>query len=778
MIDDTSFDPETLDAELAESHSHQAQYPATDLRAGLTEPQLEAVTHINGPFLLLAGAGAGKTRVITRRAALLATTVAKPWEILAITFTNKAANEMKERVLTLGIGDKMNVSTFHAFCAKLLRIHHTEAGLQHNYTIADQSDRKKIIKEALQRAEISTANLTPAKVEFRISSAKSDMISPEAMLQNAEGHNDRLIGRIYTIYEEILTHQNALDFDDLLLKTATLLTENDDLRRRLENQYRYVLVDEYQDTNEAQYRIAHQLTREHGNLFVTGDPDQAIYGWRGANIQNILSFEKDYPNAKTVRLEQNYRSTKRILAAASQLITANIDRKEKTLWTDNEQGDPVRVIRCEDNNAEAASVVTDIKTLISQGVSESDIAIFVRINALSRSFEEQLFSAGIPYRIARGVAFYARKEIKDVLAYLRLIINPSDDVSLERIINTPTRGIGKKTIDHIKAFANASSPRLNLLEAVHRYEEIGLAKRAHQCLKSFSELLHKLAELSTTTARHTLEQTLSLSGLMADLNQTADIDAEPLQNIEELVSAASEFDTNHPDGTILDWLTFTSLLGDEDLLQGGTDSVTIMTLHAAKGLEFPAVYIIGVEHGLLPMIRFGSEDADDIEEERRLLFVGMTRAKKRLTLTFAARRMLHGMTSTTIRSTFLDELPHNEIQWLGDSQAWHVDQQRSGTAGGGWAGSSARSGGIDRLPSPRKPAAGLPEDIDEWQLGSIVRHPAHGLGVLIDLSRGARRSHVKVRFKNGMERAWILEFANLHRVDFDEVTDEAFGDEW
>ncbi|MBN1490819.1 MAG: UvrD-helicase domain-containing protein, partial [Phycisphaerae bacterium] len=416
---------------------------------GLTAPQREAVTHGDAPLLVLAGPGSGKTRVITHRAAWLARTVTEPRHVLAITFTNKAAEEMAQRIAALDVGAEMTVCTFHSFCARLLRRFADRAGITASFSIFDQADRVAAIKDALKRADFAEANFPPARIEARISRLKNAMRSPADAQRDGGGYEQEIIAQVYAAYEEVLAAQNALDFDDLLLRAARLLGEDAELRAKLEDQYRYVLVDEYQDTNHAQYLIARGLALQHHRLCVTGDPDQSIYGWRGANLNNILEFEEDFPDAKVVRLEQNYRSTKHILAAADRVIRRNRDRKKKTLWTENPEGAPVRVVECEDAEAEAGFIAEQITEAVASGAALKEIAIFYRINALTRLLEGALRQNGIPYRIIRGVEFYRRKEIKDLVAYLRVLINPDDETALLRIINTPARGIGQTTVERL-----------------------------------------------------------------------------------------------------------------------------------------------------------------------------------------------------------------------------------------------------------------------------------------------------------------------------------------
>ncbi|HEY3245703.1 MAG TPA: UvrD-helicase domain-containing protein [Phycisphaerae bacterium] len=726
---------------------------------GLTEPQAQAVQHTEGPLLVLAGAGSGKTRVITRRAAYIVATVARPWEVLAITFTNKAANEMRERIAVLFgeegrdesrppgdhrlPGSGMLVCTFHALCARILRIYHAPAGLPRNFTIFDQADRRKVVRDAIVRAELAVANWSPARVEAVISRAKNTMLDAEAFAARAQDWSEKTIARIYRTYETLLAEQQGLDFDDLLLKTARLLDADEAVRTDLEQRYRYVLIDEYQDTNDAQYRIARLLARDRQNICATGDPDQSIYGWRGANIGNILQFEQDYPEAVVVRLEQNYRSTKRILAGASAVIARNRRRKTKELWTENDEGVPIRVCEYDSAEEEARDIARRIAEHKSAGGLLSDVAIFYRVNSLSRLLEEALLHAGVPYQIARGTEFYNRKEIKDVLAYLRVLVNPADETALLRIINVPARGIGDTTVERLQKIAADAGQRVfDILQAPSALAPLG---RAAARVAQFADLLRSLAPLAQQPAAVALEQTLSLSGLRAELSQSADEDAR--QNVDELVTAASEFERTHADSTLVDWLEHTSLLSDVDAVRTEIGAVTLMTLHAAKGLEFPIVYIVALEEGLLPLRHRDDEpDADD-EEERRLFFVGMTRAKRELVLAHARYRMHRGITQRQTRSPFLIELPAREIQWL-DAD---LDQDEPSPAHEETNGRTAPA-----------LAAG-------WCKGMLVRHPTFGLGRLLWVQPAGHNTRAGVRFTTGEQKTLILEFAKLVPVDAHEV---------
>ena len=729
------------------------------LLADLTEPQREAVEHVDGPLLVLAGAGSGKTRVITRRAAYLTHVAARPYQILAITFTNKSAQELRDRLEALGVEPGLTACTFHAFCAKTLRIHADRAGLPQNFTIFDRDDRRKVIKEAIEACDLSTTNWQPARMDAAIGRAKNRSETVDDFEQKYGGWDDRTIGRIYRAYQKLMDRYQALDFDDLLMRVAMLLKADESLREQLENRYRYVLIDEYQDTNAAQYTIARALTLERHNLCATGDPDQSIYGWRGADIGNILSFEHDYKDAHVVRLEQNYRSTKRILSAADSLIARNTQRRKKRLFTDNPEGEAVRVVESENGDAEADWIAQDIAGPQPHDVGEggesaqaraggmelSDIAVFYRTNAQSRSLEEAFLRHGIAYQIARGLEFYSRKEIKDTLAYLNVLINPANEVGLLRIINTPARGIGATTVGRLREIASRSGARL--YDVIVEGKDLDAIGRSAGAVRLFAELLRSLSAVMALPPHQAIDKVVSLTGLRAMYAAPEGADRDPSANLDELISAAGEFERTFPGASLLDWLEHTSLLSDVDGLRDGGGAVTLMTLHAAKGLEFPSVYIVGLEDGMLPLRRrdAGGIDLDsDIEEERRLFFVGMTRAKTRLTLSCARYRMLRGITERKTRSPFLDELPHDELQW---EQA-KVEIRR---------------------PHASSDRGKLPDDIDEWSVGTLVRHPSHGLGKIVSMTRGLRRTHLDVYFESGQTKTWVLEFAQLERVDYYEV---------
>ncbi len=706
-----------------------------DLLTDLTPPQIEAVTHRDGPLLVLAGAGSGKTRTITRRVAYLARTGVPARNILAITFTNKAANEMRERIVAAGVGRGPTVCTFHALCARLLREHADRADLPKNYSIFDQSDRLKAIREAVARAELAAERFVPSAVEGVISQAKNQLETAAVYTAEASDWPSRTLARVYTAYEALLAEQNALDFDDLLMRMALLLRRDEELRDRLEDRFRYVLIDEYQDTNHAQYVIAHQLAVKHQNICATGDPDQSIYAWRGADISNIMEFEQDYPQAKVVRLEQNYRSTKAILSAASRLIAANVQRRTKGLWTENPQGDPVRVVECVDADDEADFVAETIAEMAGSRPL-SDIAIFYRVNAMTRVLEEALLREGIAYQIARGVEFYNRKEIKDALAYLRIIVNPADEVSLLRIINDPPRGIGKTSVDRLVAQARASGQ--TVFEAALQADRIDALKRSAPKVKAFAEMVQEWQQQSDAPVRRMLEEMLLDSGMQGVLDR-AGLESDQVANVNELITAAQEYDQANPDGSLTEWLQQISLVSDVDSVDESSGAVTLMTLHAAKGLEFPVVLIVGLEDGLLPHARALALRADpsEMEEERRLCFVGMTRAQQVLIMSRARYRTLRGVTERMTQSRFLAELPGDET--LTESR------RESSDAFDEWSQAA-------------------PSEFSRLRKGQLIRHPMFGFGRLTWIDPHGQRTRAGVRFTTGVEKTLILEYAKIQVI--------------
>ncbi len=623
----------------------------------LTDPQREAVTHIDGPLLVVAGAGSGKTRVITRRVAYLIEQGVSPFNIVAITFTNKAAGEMKERVAEMCPIEGMWISTFHSMCARLLRRHADRLGYTSSYTIYDSADQLACIKEVLHALEIDQETLRPAAAAGYISDQKNAFVSVQKAVEAASRWEDELRAKVYAGYQKRLAANNAMDFDDLLVNMVHLLMQHPDILERYQRAFQYILIDEYQDTNHCQYMIARLLAQAHQNICATGDPDQSIYGWRGADIQNILDFEKDYPNCKTVTLDRNYRSTQTILSGADALIENNLSRKPKRLWTDHGAGGPIRELLVDDEVAEGDHIAQVIMDMVEDGARHGDVAVFYRVNAQSRAIEDGLRRASIPYEIVMGVEFYQRREVKDVLAYLRLCANPADNVSFLRIVNVPTRGIGKSTIEKIKDFSERMG--LSLLEAV-RHPDVAtvLSGRARTSVQKFVDLIDGFVARPQSPVEPFVHEVIDKSGYLKHLGKDADAD-DRIANVMELASAAAEFDRVHgEEATLTAFLEEVALVSDVDELDESTDKVHLMTLHASKGLEFPIVFIAGVEQGMLPHARATEAQEDEgLEEERRLMYVGMTRAKRHLILTHAAERTVFGRTNYCIPSIFLDEIP-------------------------------------------------------------------------------------------------------------------------
>lgn len=633
------------------------------LLKNLTDAQCEAVLHVDGPLLILAGPGSGKTRVVTHRIAHLVRTGIAPQRILALTFTNKAADEMRRRIERLAPGKPVWMSTFHRFCAKLLREQGRFVGLSENFTIYDTSDSRSTLKRAIESIDFDLGHFTPDAVAHHISWAKNNLI-PAAQYEPRSGNPlGAVAAKVYPAYQQMLLKANAVDFDDLLLHTAMLLKENPEVRTMLDSRYRYILVDEYQDTNLAQYAIVRALSMDYPNLAVTGDPDQSIYGWRGANLSNILEFENDYPDVRVVRLEQNYRSTKSILRAAAHLIAYNKRRKEKDLFTDNGEGSPVRLTTYGSNREEAEMIASYIAQEVRNDRRRPrDFAVFYRINALSRTLEFAFRDAGVPYQIAGGVEFFQRMEIKDVQSYLRLLNNPSDDEAFLRSVNTPARGIGKTTIKKITD--RAAQAGLPLLEAARRAGSMPeLSKKTQTTIAEYVALIDRLATHAHGSVEELLGFVLAESGYRDMLKKSDDPeDEERLANVEELLTVARLFDEQHGDaGGLEEFLEMTALVNDTDAIDGENDVVTLMTLHASKGLEFPVVFIAAIEEGLLPHER-SRDHPDELEEERRLLFVGITRAQEELHLSMARYREFRGQRRLTVPSQFLMELPVTEFE--------------------------------------------------------------------------------------------------------------------
>jgi DNA helicase-2/ATP-dependent DNA helicase PcrA len=736
----------------------------------LNPEQREAVLHINGPLLILAGAGSGKTRVITSRIAyLVGNDHARPHEILAVTFTNKAAEEMRNRVEALLGADcsKMWVSTFHSLCARLLRREAPAIGLSRDFVIYDSSDQLTVVKQAMKALHIDDSFVQPRAALSRISHAKNRMESPEQVADSAGwNRRDEHIAKVYGHYLNALKESNALDFDDLLLKTVDLFEQSERVRSKYAEQFRFVMVDEYQDTNRPQYLLIRRLSEVHRNLCVVGDPDQSIYKWRGADLKNILDFEHDFGDARIVKLERNYRSTQIILDAASAVISQNRNRKDKHLWTDRKGGDRIVYFRGGDELEEADFITRTARGALADDV-EAMVAVLYRTNAQSRTIEDALMREGVAYKVVGGVRFYERKEIKDALAYMRLVINPHDDVSLRRVINVPTRGIGKGVMDAIESIGPASAfdESLPLLAAglapavsanslwarlVRGLEDRAFTGRAAASLAAFRDLIVNLTDMARREpVSIAIGKMLDQSGYLQDLRDERNEDAEGrIENLAELVSAAREYESREPEPSLGGFVDRLSLLSDVDEEQGSRDArVWMMTLHSAKGLEFPVVIMAGLEEGLFPHSR-SSESEEELEEERRLCYVGMTRARTRLVLSGAARRRTFGEYHASNPSCFLDEIPAELIDRQTPSYSSSSYQAnfahyefRTNPYGRG------QRGGGDRV----KEATYAYEDEDQssginLKLGMKVRHPQFGVGTVLSVEALDDDTKLVVRF--------------------------------
>ena len=771
---------------------------ARDAHQSLTAAQLAAVEHVDGPLLILAGPGSGKTRVVTQRIAHLLAEGISARQILALTFTNKAAAEMRSRVEKLAPRQPVWMGTFHGFCARLLRLNAALVGLSENYSIYDMDDSHKLLMAAIEDEGVDLSHVSPDSIGHAISWAKNNLITPDRYTGSKGRQLGGIVERVYPAYQRRLLRANAVDFDDLLMHVASLLRENPEVRAKLDERYRYILVDEYQDTNLAQYAIVRALSIDHPNLAVTGDPDQSIYGWRGANLSNILEFEKDFPSVKVVRLEQNYRSTKAILRVADQLISHNVRRKKKALFTDNPEGAAARLNCYPTQRDEADDIAAQIARAVHSGKRRPrDFAVFYRINALSRQIEHALREHVIPYQIVNGVEFFQRKEIKDVLAYLHLINNPRSDVALLRIINTPTRGIGKSTV--VKLQDHARKQSLPLLDAAREAGLVeGLAKKSAVSVAKFVAMFDRLSEVATSHVEAIVGRVLTETGYREVLeNSESEEDQERLANLEELLTAAREFDMRNPgQGHLEQFLEETSLVADTDAWESESDKVTLMTMHAAKGLEFPAVFIIACEQGLLPHER-SRNDEEKVEEERRLLFVGITRAEEELQLSYADYRMFRGQAAPTIPSPFLMELPRDEMQLSSSitsrprARDWEESQLPREAAEDLSHDEGDDSFDVDDFSQvePEQPkkkkapvlvsgvttAASLLAEQENgvrrfppsmFKHGMTVEHREYGLGTIISLSGEGPKRRATVRFSGSAgEKSFVLLHARLQPVE-------------
>ncbi len=708
-----------------------------DYLSDLNPPQREAVEHMGGPLLIVAGAGSGKTRVLTYRIAnLIHAHRVSPWDILALTFTNKAAGEMKERVERLiGIPSRdMMIGTFHSSCARILRREIAPLGYSSNFSIYDDADSIRLITRCLEELNLDRKTYHPRAVKAVISLAKNEMVDEESFAGADGDFFLEVAAQVYRLYQQRLRASDALDFDDLLALMVNLFELYPSALERYRERYKHVLVDEYQDTNVVQYRLVKMLAEEHRNLCVVGDDDQGIYSWRGADIRNILEFEKDYPDARVIKLEQNYRSTGRILSAAGSVVVNNPGRKEKTLWTSNPEGEQVRYHMATDEHGEARFVCAEVERLAAEGRRYDEAAVFYRTHAQSRVLEESLVRLNIPYRVFGGTRFYERAEIKDIVAYLRVIANPRDEVSLRRIINVPTRGIGKTTVACVEA--HARSHGLSFRDALGEAADVqGLGPRPVKCISGLLELMDGLCAFAGEhEVDELLEQVWERSGYMADLESQRTIEAETrAENLRELLSVASDFKQEYGTVTLDDFLERVSLVGETDELDTSGGYLSLMTLHNAKGLEFPVVFMVGMEEGIFPHMR-SMESEEELAEERRLCYVGMTRAEQLLYMTHAAVRSLWGGLSANPASRFLMELPGEHVEEV----AWHDEG----------------------APGVEVPASEL-----ELQPGDAVMHAKWGRGTVVGLLELENDVEITVEFPEVGVKRLLLSFAPLSLPD-------------
>lgn len=728
-----------------------------DLLRNLNPCQREAVEAMNGPLLIVAGAGSGKTSVLTTRIAYLMEHGIAPYHILAITFTNKAAAEMKDRVYKM-VGDRAKeiwLSTFHSFCARLLRIEIEKLGnYKKNFVIYDSGDQQVLIKSCLKELNLDEKQYTPSGIQAAIGAAKNDMIDAAEFAQRAGSFHEQKIGEVYELYQKKLVANNALDFDDLLILAVRLLEKEPQVKEYYQEKFQYILVDEYQDTNQVQYRLTGLLAAKYRNLCVVGDSDQSIYRWRGADIRNILNFTNDYPEAKTIKLEQNYRSTQTILDAANAVIANNTNRPTKKLWTENVPGNKIQLYQAEDEKDEARFITDTIfklKTIYRE--SYRGIAVLYRTNAQSRVIEEMLVKSSIPYTIVGGVKFYERKEIKDILSYLRVIFDPYDAVSLRRIINVPKRGIGATSVERLAEYAETA--QITLFDAVSNADAVPkLSAKIRKALDELAALIFSLAALKDQVpVAALLEKLLADSGYVTELEQEHNPQADArIENLEELLSVAQDFASDGEEDTLENFLNHVSLVTDIDNLDLEQERVTLMTLHSAKGLEFPEVFLAGMEEGIFPHART-LMDEEELEEERRLCYVGITRAKNRLYLSCARMRTLYGRTVAYSPSRFLTEIPVH---------LWEAVNPRKAHTGF----SSAASRPVSHTASGTSSHVSVlpPRQAITWQAGDRAMHTKWGIGTVLSVSGTGEGQQLKISFPNFGVRLLLAQYAPLSKV--------------
>ena len=745
-----------------------------DLMQGLNEPQQRAVACLQGPLLIVAGAGSGKTRVLTFRIANLLEHGVPPYRILAITFTNKAAREMRERVDAL-IGDAAQdvwLSTFHSFCARFLRMELEHYGrYAKNFVIYDAADSKGLIRECLKELNIDEKHTAPGAVQAHISDAKNRLLDVAAFTAQATDFFAEQVAKIYALYQSKLQENNALDFDDLLMLTVELLTKNEELRTKYQKKFQYILVDEYQDTNGAQYAITKLLAAEHRNICVVGDADQSIYGWRGADMRNIMNFEKDYPEATVILLEQNYRSTKNILAAANAVIENNLTRKKKELWTDNPTGDRITIYEGATEKNEASYIVREVERLHTMfHVKYGDIAVLYRTNAQSRNIEEAFYATGVPYAMVGSVRFYDRREIKDIIAYLRVIYNPRDTLSLLRIINVPRRGLGPTSI--ARMMETAEEYRISLFEVITDAQLLSmipkLSAKVKLALEEFAAMVFTfMGHLGTRPIHEIVEDVIETSGYAAALEEEKKEDnRDRLENLREFISVAKNFDDGAAEGEngLADFLAQIALISDVDQTEQSDGTVTLMTFHAAKGLEFPAVFMAGMEEGLFPHSRTLLDDTE-IEEERRTCYVGITRAERRLYLTYARQRTIYGRTEMSRPSRFLAEIPEELVEHKEADFFSGTDLRAPSNI---WSERSTRTERKRYMPPPQHTAADgsviRPDASAAFQAGDAVRHSKWGDGRIVAISGSGEDAELSIAFPGEGIKKFVQKYAPILKL--------------
>ena len=788
-----------------------------ELIEGLNNKQKEAVLATEGPCLVIAGAGSGKTKVLTHKIAYLMSEMhVKPWNILAITFTNKAANEMKERVEKL-VGDAakdMWIGTFHSICVRILRKYIDRLGYDHSFLIFDTSDQKTLVKECMKSLKIDDKMFTDRSIMSEISNAKNEMLEPKAYQTKYAGeYRKEIIGKVYEMYQQKLKENNAVDFDDLINHTIKILTENPDALEYYSDKFKYVLVDEYQDTNKAQFTLVTLLASKYGNITVVGDNDQGIYSFRGADITNILNFEKDFPGAKLIKLEQNYRCTGNILKAANAVIKHNENKYEKKLWTENDEGALPTIHKADDEYDEGRFIVQEINHLRREEYMKySDFTVLYRMNSQSRAIEEILRREGIPYKIVGGLKFYERKEIKDIISYLRLIYNFSDNISLRRIINEPKRGIGKTSIDNIGEISEQTG--LSMFDIIKHAEDYGLNRvkaNSMEFIQTIEYLRSKIEELSISDL---IKETLDKTGYMKALELENTTEAESrIENLEEFLTVAIEFEEEEAENTLADFLEGITLSSDIDGMEDSEDSVTLMTLHSAKGLEFPVVFLVGLEEGIFPGNKSIGEPKE-LEEERRLFYVGITRAKQFLYLTCAKRRTIFGSTSYNAISRFVEEIPSDLLDgyddvmnnnkeesyedspynWeygssyshnsgfasAGKTKTYKIDGNSNGSMGGTYGGNSvaAKSFGYGKsnnsgfqfktaesfLSSLNSKKTSDTFDISKYKEGQRIYHKKFGEGTINKIEEEGEDYKIDISFDKAGHKRLMAKFANLEVI--------------